>query len=119
VLEKGVAIGAVGKREIECFRVIERLLHSTADGVVVVLGLNNREGKVRFVGEDVIRFLRLPALDGFTADDDAPFREVDFLAHLRHHVPLLAVRTHERGRDELRANVRFRERFFVHADERK
>ena len=49
------------------------------------------------------------------ADDYAAFREVDLLPQLGHHVPLAAAGADKFGRDELRADVRFGEFFFVHA----
>ncbi len=52
-----------------------------------------------------LRSLHLAALDGLPANDDAAFREIGFLANLRHHVPFFAVRAEQRGRDELRTDI--------------
>ena len=115
MLEEGVAVGAVGKRHVEDLGVFERLLHAGADGVVVVLGLDDGERDVRLVEEDVVGLLGLAALDGLAADDDAALGEVDLLADLGHQVPLVAVWPDDRGRDELGADVRFGELLLVHA----
>ena len=88
VLQEGVAVGAVGERDIEHLGVLERLLHAVADGVVVVLGLDDGEREVRLVEQDVVGLLRLPASDRLAANDDAALGEVGFLTDLRHHVPL-------------------------------
>ncbi len=115
VLEEGIAVGAVGERNVEDLGVFERLLHAGADGVVVVLGLDDGDRDVRLVEEDVVGLLGLAALDRLAANDDAALGEVDLLANLGHHVPLAAVRADERGRDELGADVRFGEVLLVHS----
>ena len=115
VLQKGVAVGAVGERHVENLGVFERLLHAGADRVVVVLGLDDGDRDVRLVVEDVVGLLGFAALDRLAADDDPALGEVGLLADLGHHVPLAAVRADERGRDELGADVRFGEGFLVHA----
>ena len=70
--------------------------------------------EVRLVEEDVVGLLGFAALDRLAADDDPALGEVDLLANLGHHVPLIAVRADERGRDELGADVRFGESLFIH-----
>ena len=42
-MEKGVAVGAVGEGHVENLGIFEGLLHPAADGVVVVLGLDDGE----------------------------------------------------------------------------
>ena len=68
-----------------------------------------------YVGKDVVRLQRVTAFDSLATNNDPTFREVDFLAKLRHQVPLFPFRTYKCGGDELGADVRFGERFFVHA----
>ena len=113
MFQEGVAIGAVGKRDVEDLGVLERLLHAGADGVVVVLRFDDGDRDARLVVEKVVGLLRFAALDRLAANDDTTLREVDFLAKLGHHVPL-AVRGDECGGDELGADVRFGELLLVH-----
>ncbi len=100
-LEKGVAIGAVRERHVEDLGVLQRLLHAGTDGVVVVLGLDDGEGEVRLVGEDVVGLFRLATLHGLAAHDHAPLGEVRLLPNLGHEVPLVPRRPNQGGRDEL------------------
>ena len=113
MLQEGVAVGTVGEWHIENLGVSESLLHAVADRVVVVLRFQNGERNVWFVGEDVVRLLRLPTLNCLATHDDATFREVGFLTNLGHQVPL--TRADNGGRDELAADVCLGEGFFVHA----
>jgi hypothetical protein len=59
--------------------------------MVVVLGLDDRDGKVGLVEEDVVGLLGLAALHGLAADDDPALGEVDLLADLGHQVPFAAI----------------------------
>ncbi len=115
VLQEGVAVGAVGEGNIEDLGVVQRLLHAGADGVVVVLGLDDGERDVGLVEEDVVGLLGVAALHRLAANDDPALGEVDLLADLGHQVPLVAIRADQRGRDELGADVRFGEGLLVHA----
>lgn len=98
MLEEAVAVRAVGKRHVESFGVIERLLHAGAHRVVVVLCLDYRQRKVGLVEEDVVGLLRLSARGHFSTDDDAALRKEQLFEDLGHHVPL----GDYRRRDELR-----------------
>ena len=80
----------------------------------VVFGLDDRDRQVWFVIEDVVGFLSLATLHGFTAHDDPTLGEVEFFTNLGHQIPLLTIRPCERGSDEFGADVRFSERFFLH-----
>ena len=97
--------------DVERFGVVERLLHAVADAVVVVLGLDDREGNVGLVIEDVVGSLGFAACDQLAADDDAALGEADLLADLVHFVPAGAAKGR---RDELGADVAFGEGVFVH-----
>jgi hypothetical protein len=98
------------KGNVEGYRIIESLLHSVADAVVVVLGLDDRNRNVGFVIKDVIGALGLPASNQFSADDDAAFGKSDLLAHLHHPVPARALYG---GAYELGADVAFAKIFLV------
>ena len=51
---KTVAIAGEAERHIEQLRVVERLAHACANGVLVVLGLNHRQGNVGLVEQGVV-----------------------------------------------------------------
>ena len=87
VEHEAVAVGGEHEGNVERRRRIQRLLHAVADGVVVVLGLDDGDGDVGLVVEDVVGALGLAARDQLAADDDAALGEADFLADLRHLVP--------------------------------
>ena len=104
VKDEAVAVGGENKRNVERFGVVERLLHAVADGVVVVFGLDQGDGDVGLVIEDVIGALDLAAADQLAAHDDLPLGETELLADLRHLVP---PGVSQGGRDELGADVAF------------
>ena len=54
--------------------------------------------------EEIVGALRLPARDELSADDDAPFVELDLLAGLQSLVP---AGTPDGGQNELRAGSRW------------
>ena len=62
----------------------ERLLHAIADAVVVVLGLDDGDGDVGLVIEDVVGQLGLAAGDHLAPDNDPSFGESDLFANLQH-----------------------------------
>ena len=83
--------------------------------MLVVLGLDHRDGNARLVIENVIR-----APDGFfiafglvATDNDPAAREVHFFEELRIPVPTTGLK---RWRDELGADISLGKRFLVHAD---
>lgn len=86
------------------------LVVSTADSVVVILGLDNGDRNVWLVIENIIGTLGLAAGGQATTDDDPTFGEGDLFANLRQDVP---ARLLDGGRDELGANVAFTKAFFV------
>ena len=114
MLQEGVAVGAVHEGDIQHFGAIQRLLHAVADGVIIVLRLDEGQGDVGLVIEDVVG----PAGDAtphrFTANHDPALGEIDLLAHLRHEVPLVPVRPDQSGRDELGPNVRLGQCLLIH-----
>ena len=63
VEDEPVAVGGEHERDVQRVGVVERLLHAVADGVVVVLGLDQGDGYVGLVVEDVVSpFWLLPRL---------------------------------------------------------
>ena len=67
VEEKAVAVAAEDERNVEGFGVgvAEGLLHARADGVVVVLRLDDGDGDVGLVVEDVVSALLSHRVHGF------------------------------------------------------
>ena len=70
----------------------------------IVLGLDDRDGNVRLVVEDVVGALGLSARDQLATHDDAALGEAHLLADLQHLVP---PRPAQGRRDELGADVPF------------
>ena len=95
---------------LEGFGVAKTLLHAVADAVAVVLGLDDGNGEIGGVVEDVVGALVLAPGVQLAADDDAAPGEADLLAHLRGEIP--AGTPQGRG-DVLRADVAFREVLLV------
>ncbi len=90
--------------------VVEGLLHAGADGVVVVLGLDQGDGDALVV-EDVVGALGLAAGHQLAAHDDAALGEGDLAADLGGLVPPSC---DDGRRDVLGADVVFAERLLVH-----
>ena len=110
VNQEGVAVAAEDEGHVERFAVVQPLLHAVADGVVVVLGLDQGDGQVGGVVEDVVGpFLLAPRVQ-LAAHDDAAPGEADFLAHLGGEVPASPLQG--RG-DVLGADVALGEVFLV------
>jgi hypothetical protein len=112
VEDKPVAVGRKHEGNIEGDRVVEGLLHGIADAVVIVLGLDQGDGDVGLVVEDVVGALGFPAGDQLAANDDPAFGETHLFADLRHLVP--ASQFHG-GSDVLGTNVALAEVLLVHA----
>jgi hypothetical protein len=70
--DKTVAIGRKRKRDVERYRVVEGLLHPVADAMIVVLCLDDGDGDIGLVIEDVIGAFRLATGDELAPNDDAP-----------------------------------------------
>ena len=67
--------------------IVESLLHAITNRVHVVLGFNDRNGKIGLVVQDVIGLLALAPADQLAAHDDAALGETDLAANLRSLVP--------------------------------
>ena len=70
--DKAIAVRREHKRDVERHRIVERLLHTIADAVVVVLGLDDGDRDIGLVIQDVISALRFTSGDELSADDNAP-----------------------------------------------
>ena len=92
-----VAVRGKHKRDVERGGVIERLLHSVADAVGVVLGLDQRQRNVRLVIEDVVGAFRLAARNQLAAHDDPALGEADLLADLQRRFSISAIHGGGRG----------------------
>ena len=114
MFEEGITVGAVGKRDIERFCVVERLLHPGTDRVVVVLGLDDSYGEVLLIVEKVVGLLGLASPDCLSPNDHPSLGEVALLPDLSHEIPLVSIHPDKGRGDELGADVRFGECFLVH-----
>ena len=107
---EAIAVGGEHEGDVQCLGVVERLLHSITDAVGIVLGLDDRDGNVRLVVEDVVGALGLSARDQLAAHDDAALGEAHLLADLQHLVPPHSA---QGGGDELGADIPFGEALLV------
>jgi hypothetical protein len=96
--DKGISVRREDERDVERYGVFQGLLETRADGVVVVLGLDDGYRDIRLVVKDVIGALRLATGNKLASHYDPAPREVNFLANLGHVVP--ACLLHRRS-DEL------------------
>ena len=108
--QEGVAVAADGERHVERLGIVQPLLHAVADGVVVVLGLDDGDRQVGGVVEDVVGALLLAARVQLATHDDAALGEGDFLPYLRGEIP---ARPLQGGGDVLGADVALGEVFLV------
>ena len=111
VEEESVAVGRKDEGDIQGLGVVQPLLHAVADGVSVVLGLDERDRNVWLVVENIVGALGLPARDQLAAHDDPALCKAHFLANLQQLVPPSLA---QGRRDELGADVTFTETFLVH-----
>ena len=109
--DEAVAVAAEDKGYFEGFGVAECLLDPCAGGVVVVLSLDDGDGDIGLVVENIISTFLCATGVEFSPDIDPSIGEGDFLANLVLDVP---ARCLDLGRDELGADVAFAEIFFVH-----
>src|ERR1019366_10159432 len=109
---KAIAIGRKHEWDVEGHRVVERLLHSVADAMVIVLRLDDGNGNIGLVIKDVIGALGSATGNELSPDDDTSLGESDLLANLHHPVPARAFHC---GAYELGADIALAEVFLVHA----
>ena len=110
---EAIAIATKHKGDVQNFSVAEGLLHTRADGVRVVLCLDDSDGNVRFVVENVVGKLSLSPSVHVTPHVNPPIREMDLFPNLGLHVPS---GIDQSRRDILRADVAFAEVFFAFLD---
>ena len=108
---EGVAVGGENERDVEGGRVVEALLHSIADAIRIVFGLDQRQRDIGPVIEHVVGALRLAAADQLPTHDDAALGKAHLFPDLRHEIPSRPAQG--RG-DELGADVAFAERVLIH-----
>src|SRR4030095_9837764 len=97
MFDKSIAVRAICEGHIERLGIIQSLLHSRADRVIVVFCLYDRDWDVRLLKQYVARLLRFTSLDRLATNDDAALCEITLLEYLRHHVPLRTIRPKNRG----------------------
>ncbi|MNN41588.1 hypothetical protein D3C81_1557160 [compost metagenome] len=85
--EEAVAVAGEYERHIQRLGITERLLHTGAERVLVVLGLDNRQRQVGLVIQDVVGAARLASAVQLATDDDAPLGKADFLTDLLVQIP--------------------------------
>src|SRR3546814_3925877 len=71
-----------------------------------IFGFNNSNRDVGFVIEDVIRALLLPSGCQLSANNDAPSRQIHFLADLSMQVPACSSKRSEEHTSELQSLMR-------------
>lgn len=78
--------------------------------MAVVFCLDDGDGEIRLVVENVVGAFGLLAGDEVAPDDDSPFGKPDLLAKLRQLIPSSPL---HRRRDELGADVALAKRFLI------
>jgi len=114
MFEECISVGTECEGNVQYLRVVERLLHTSTDGVVVVFGFHNSNREVGLIVEEIVDFLCLSPLYRFATNNDPPPSEIHFLPHLLHYIPFFASGANNRRRDEFRTNISLGEFFFVH-----
>ena len=114
--DEAVTVGGEDERDVQGFGVVQCLLDTVPNAALVVLGLNQGNRGVRLVVKDIVGSLPLAAGDQLPPHDDTALREAHLLADLRQLVP---TRPMKGGRDELGANITFRETAHIHSRDAK
>ncbi|MNN23437.1 hypothetical protein D3C81_1368350 [compost metagenome] len=85
--EKTVTVAGEHERQIQRLGITERLLHSSAEGMLVVLGFDNSQRQVGLVIQDVVCATRFAPAVQLATDDDAALGKADFLTDLLVQIP--------------------------------
>lgn len=112
VEQEAIAVAAEDEGGIQGVAIGQCLLHTIAQAVVVVLGLNDGNGHVLLVAENVVRPATFATGVQPATHNDAPSGERDFFPHLAVHVPTCFCQSWV---DELTADVSLCELVLVHA----
>ncbi len=111
VEQEAITIAAEHERHLQHFGVAKGLLHARADGVLVVLCLDDSDGKIGLVEQDVVGPFVLASCVQFAANNDAPLGQEEFFPYLSQDVPSSL---HQSRGDEFGADVAFAERLLIH-----
>ena len=85
--EEAVAIGGENKRDVEDFGIIDSLLHTTAEGLLVILGFDNGYGEVGFEIDDIVGTFAFAFDNGLATHGDTAISEVNFFSNLCLNTP--------------------------------
>lgn len=85
-------------------------MHSVTDAVAIVFRLDNGDGHVRLVVQDVVGSLRLTARHELSTNDNSSLGKRNLFADLRGPIPSALLK---RGADELGTNVALAEVFLL------
>ncbi len=111
---KAVAVAGEAEGNIQQLGVVERLAHACANGVLVVLGLDHRQGNVGLVEQGVVgaQHRAFVAVGLVAAHHHAPCPQGVFAKDLVQTIPSSLLHG---GADELVADVAFRKVGLVHS----
>ena len=114
---KAVAVARKTERHVQQLGVVDGLCHARAHGLVVVFGLDHRDGDVGLEEQRVVGLEDggCIAVGRFAPYADAPCSQPKLMKYLRHRVPPGLL---DGGRDEAGADVAFGELFLVQAGAR-
>ena len=76
MLHETVSVATEGERHVEYLSVLHCLLHTAADGFVVVFGFNDSDRQVIGTIQDVVGFLALLPVVVLTQENNTPVREI-------------------------------------------
>ena len=109
--QKAVAVACEHEGHVQRIAIGQRLLHTVTEAVLVVLGLDHRDGLILLVAQQVVGAAPLAAGMQPPAHDDTASGERHLLAHLHLDIP---AGTLQRRCDELGTDVPFAERLLIH-----
>lgn len=82
MFEECISVGTECEGNVQYLRVVERLLHTSTDGVVVVFGFHNSNREAGLIVEDLVDLLCFSPLYRLATNNDPPPGEIHFLPHL-------------------------------------
>ena len=111
MLKEAVAVGAVNKRYIQHLGILDALLHTSANAVLVVLCLDNCQGQIWLVVQQIVSAFPLATGSNIPSDDNATVREV--ILHSDLFLPVPPGILNGRG-NKLKFDVLFSHFVFLH-----